>query len=156
MRRSGQPSLPSAMTCCFFASFKTLLMPTEPIRSRRNQCPGRRYPLAGFEVIIIGRFWVITEAWARERRNDESLCSDRSRNETQSLGTRRTRDGRRDCCRNYLANGYFGFGMVRGSWNVIPLCGVDSERGWVQTCCKMPQLHIIRCFTCVPLNSTAC
>ncbi|HYR82932.1 MAG TPA: hypothetical protein VE422_02525, partial [Terriglobia bacterium] len=47
---------------CFFASFKTLLMPTEPIRSRRNQCPGRRYPLAGFEVIIIGRFWVITEA----------------------------------------------------------------------------------------------
>src|SRR5207244_3717789 len=31
MRRNGQPSLPSAMTCCFFDSFKTLLMPTEPI-----------------------------------------------------------------------------------------------------------------------------
>jgi len=37
-------------------------MPTEPICSRRNQRPERRYPLAGFEVIIIGRFWVITEA----------------------------------------------------------------------------------------------
>jgi len=36
-------------------------MPTEPICSRRNQRPERRYPLAGFEVIIIGRFWVITE-----------------------------------------------------------------------------------------------
>jgi len=36
-------------------------MPTEPNCSRRNQRPERRYPLAGFEVIIIGRFWVITE-----------------------------------------------------------------------------------------------
>src|ERR1019366_5516697 len=31
MRRSDQPSRPRAKTCCFFSSFKTLAMPTEPI-----------------------------------------------------------------------------------------------------------------------------
>lgn len=34
MRRSVKPSLPSAMTCCFFSSFKTLLMSAERIRRR--------------------------------------------------------------------------------------------------------------------------
>src|SRR2546427_12401312 len=62
MRRSGQPSLPSAMTCCFFDSFKTLLMPTQPTRLHRDSMSGTSLPLAGFQVIIIGRFWVITEA----------------------------------------------------------------------------------------------
>lgn len=33
MRRKGHPSFPSAMTCCFFSSLKTLLMTTEPIRA---------------------------------------------------------------------------------------------------------------------------
>src|SRR5207247_6290499 len=61
MRRSGQPSLPSAMTCCFFDSFKTLLMPTQPTRLHRDSMSGTSLPLAGFQVIIIGRFWVITE-----------------------------------------------------------------------------------------------
>src|SRR5438093_5200092 len=46
MRRSVQPSFPSAITCCFFSSFKTLLMPTE--RIRRSQCPERWF--------IVGRF----------------------------------------------------------------------------------------------------
>jgi hypothetical protein len=47
MRRRDHPSRPSAMTCCFFSSLKTLLMPTEPIR-----------PLAGVNVsdFIVGRF----------------------------------------------------------------------------------------------------
>src|ERR1017187_115965 len=42
MRRSDQPSRPRAKTCCFFSSFKTLAMPTEPISLRRRQYP-RRY-----------------------------------------------------------------------------------------------------------------
>jgi hypothetical protein len=29
--------------------------------ARRSQCPGRYLSLAGFEVTIIGRFWVTTE-----------------------------------------------------------------------------------------------
>src|ERR1700680_4318582 len=33
MRRKDHPSFPSAMTCCFFSSLKTLLMPREPIRA---------------------------------------------------------------------------------------------------------------------------
>jgi hypothetical protein len=41
MRRSDQPSRPSAKTCCFFSSFKTLAMPTEPTSLRGIQCPGR-------------------------------------------------------------------------------------------------------------------
>ena len=47
MRRSDQPSRPRAKTCCFFSSFKTLAMPTEPTSLRGNQCPGRysRWPV---------------------------------------------------------------------------------------------------------------
>src|SRR5271155_915582 len=61
MRRSDQPSRPRAKTCCFFSSFKTLAMPTEPTSLRGIQCPGRLLSLAGFQVIISGRFWVIAE-----------------------------------------------------------------------------------------------
>src|ERR1039458_5516388 len=43
IRRSDHPSRPSAKTCCFFSSFKTLAMPTEPTSLRGNQCPGRRF-----------------------------------------------------------------------------------------------------------------
>jgi hypothetical protein len=47
MRRSDQPSRPRAKTCCFFSSFKTLAMPTEPTSLRGIQCPGRysRWPV---------------------------------------------------------------------------------------------------------------
>src|SRR4051812_49076190 len=58
MRRSDQPSRPRAKTCCFFSSFKTLAMPPEPTSLRGIQCPGRLLSLAGFQVIITGRFWV--------------------------------------------------------------------------------------------------
>jgi hypothetical protein len=34
-------------------------MPTEPIR--RNQRPERRLSLAGFQMIMIGRFWATAE-----------------------------------------------------------------------------------------------
>src|SRR5271166_1153318 len=59
--RSDHPSRPRAKTCCFFSSFKTLAMPTEPTSLRGIQCPGRLLSLAGFQVIITGRFWVIAE-----------------------------------------------------------------------------------------------
>src|SRR3954453_23215297 len=61
MRRSDHPSRPNAMICCFLSSFKTLLTITEGIPSRCNQCPERCLSLAGFQVIIHGRFWVFTE-----------------------------------------------------------------------------------------------
>jgi hypothetical protein len=53
MRRSDQPSRPRAKTCCFFSSFKTLAMPTEPTSLRGIQAS------AGFNVpdaTLVGRF----------------------------------------------------------------------------------------------------
>src|SRR5882724_195675 len=62
MRRKGHPSRPRAMTCCFFASLKTLLIPTKATALRRNQRPRASFSLAGFQVTLIGRFWVTAEA----------------------------------------------------------------------------------------------
>ena len=49
MRRKVHPSRPSAMTCCFFSSLKTLLIPTEATK-----------PLVGVNVpddsLLYGRF----------------------------------------------------------------------------------------------------
>ena len=60
MRRKGHPSFPSAMTCCFFSSLKTLLMPREPIRTPIGvNVPGSS--LAGFQVILISRIWATPE-----------------------------------------------------------------------------------------------
>jgi hypothetical protein len=56
MRRKGHPSFPSAMTCCFFSSLKTLLMLTEAI------CPLVRVNVPD---LIVGRFWVIPEVFVR-------------------------------------------------------------------------------------------
>src|SRR5450755_3205422 len=67
MRRKGHPSRPRTMTCCFFASLKTLLIPTKATALRRNQRPRASFPLAGFEVTLIGRFWVTPEGWRREQ-----------------------------------------------------------------------------------------
>jgi hypothetical protein len=60
MRRSDHPSRPSAMTCCFFSSLKTLLTLTEGNPHVMLNVLGST-PLAGFQVILIGRFWVIPE-----------------------------------------------------------------------------------------------
>jgi hypothetical protein len=62
MRRSDHPSRPRAKTCCFFASFKTLAMPTEPTSLREESMSRTLLSVAGFQVITIGRFWVIAEA----------------------------------------------------------------------------------------------
>src|SRR5271165_7498787 len=60
IRRSAQPSWPSAMTCFFFSSFKTLLTSTQG-----NPCVRvnvlTTFSLAGFQVTTIGRFWVTAE-----------------------------------------------------------------------------------------------
>src|ERR1700730_16440245 len=61
MRGSGHPSRPRAITCCFFASLKTLLIPTKATALRRNQRPRASFSLAGFQVTLIGRFWVTAE-----------------------------------------------------------------------------------------------
>ena len=50
------------MTCCFFSSFKTLLTSTEVIALTLGvnvlECG---LSLAGFQVILYGRFWVTPE-----------------------------------------------------------------------------------------------
>ena len=61
MRRSDHPNRPNAMTCCFFSSFKTLLTMTEGIASRRVNVLSEGLLVAGFQVIMSGRFWVFTE-----------------------------------------------------------------------------------------------
>src|SRR6266852_5095425 len=76
MRRSGHPSRPRAMTCCFFASLKTLLISTKATALRRNQRPRASSSLAGFEVTLIGRFWVTPEVlfgrgWELESQDTE-------------------------------------------------------------------------------------
>src|SRR5258706_9813015 len=58
--RKDHPSFPSAMTCCFFSSLKTLLMPREPISAPFGvNVPGSA--MAGFQVTLYGRFWVTPE-----------------------------------------------------------------------------------------------
>jgi hypothetical protein len=58
MRRSGHPSRPRAITCSFFrlaqdvAHIDEGYMPTPKSTSRAS------FPLAGFQVTLIGRFWV--------------------------------------------------------------------------------------------------
>src|SRR6185369_12385518 len=59
MRRNGQPSRPSAMTCCRFSSLKTLLTSMEGT-PHRFQCLVR-FLLAGFQASLIGRFWASPE-----------------------------------------------------------------------------------------------
>jgi len=71
MRRNGHPSRPKATTCCFFASLKTLLIPTKANALRRNQRPQASFSLAGFEVTLIGCFWVTAEV----RRPDTPLAT---------------------------------------------------------------------------------
>jgi len=39
-----------------------LLMPTKATALRRNQRPRASFSLAGFQVTLIGRFWVTAEA----------------------------------------------------------------------------------------------
>ena len=66
MRRSGHPSRPRAITCCRFASLKTLLMPTEattPPVGINVPDSYSRWPV--FQVTLIGRFCVTPEALPR-------------------------------------------------------------------------------------------
>ena len=63
MRLSDHPSRPSTSICSRLSSFKTFVIPAEgphgpPTRQTSRSCP----VMAGFQVIIGGRFWVITEA----------------------------------------------------------------------------------------------
>src|SRR5580704_11552288 len=68
MRRSGHPSRPRAMTCCFFASLKTLLISTKATCLTPKSTSRASFSLAGFQVTLIGRFWVTPEGikWANK------------------------------------------------------------------------------------------
>ncbi len=62
MRRRDHPSRPNAMTCCLFCSLKTLLTSSEGIAlALRVNVLDEGLSLAGFQVIMSGRFWVFTE-----------------------------------------------------------------------------------------------
>lgn len=52
---------PRAITCCRFSSLKTLLMPTKATVPTSESTSRALFSLAGFQVIIIGRFWVTAE-----------------------------------------------------------------------------------------------
>src|SRR5581483_12165815 len=85
MRRKGHPSRPRAMTCCFFASLKTLLIPTKATALRRNQRPRASFPLAGFEVTLIGRFWVAPEDMLKPGTDEDSSLDDKLKTWSGSL-----------------------------------------------------------------------
>jgi hypothetical protein len=61
MRLSCDPSRLRAITCCVFAPLKTLLIPTKATALRRRQHPRASFSSAGFEVTLIGRFWLTPE-----------------------------------------------------------------------------------------------
>src|SRR5712692_1058442 len=61
MRRRGHPSRPRAITCCFFASLKTLLISTKAKCLTPKSTSRASFSLAGFQVTLIGRFWVTPE-----------------------------------------------------------------------------------------------
>src|SRR5580693_6073211 len=63
MRRSGHPSRPRASTCCFLASFKTLLISTKATCLTPKSTSRASFSLAGFQVTLIGRFWVTPEVY---------------------------------------------------------------------------------------------
>ena len=67
MRRSDQPSRPSAMTCCFFSSLKTLLTLTEgnPPSGSMSWISLSRWPV--FRCPSYGRFWVSTEGCTKKQ-----------------------------------------------------------------------------------------
>src|SRR5208337_2092735 len=49
-------------TCCFFASLKTLLISTKATCLTPKSTSRATFSLAGFQVTLIGRFWVTPEA----------------------------------------------------------------------------------------------
>src|SRR5215472_12892250 len=62
--RRDHPSLPKAMICCFFSSFKTFAMSREATYPPAAVNVLRRVSsesMAAFQVFLYGRFWVITE-----------------------------------------------------------------------------------------------
>ena len=65
MRRRGHPSRPRAITCCFFASLKTLLISTKATCLTPKSTSRASFSLAGFQVTLIGRFCVTPEDQAK-------------------------------------------------------------------------------------------
>src|SRR5712691_4842354 len=89
MRRKGHPSRPRAMTCCFFASLKTLLIPTKATALRRNQRPRASFSLAGFQVTLIGRFWVTAEVESEDDPGQPGYDHEKSEGNSRQPGNHR-------------------------------------------------------------------
>jgi hypothetical protein len=66
MRRSGHPSRPRAITGCFFASFQTLLISTKATWLAPKSTSPASFSSAGFQVTLIGRFWVTLRVLAKQ------------------------------------------------------------------------------------------
>ena len=74
MRRNGHPSRPRAITCCRFASLKTLLISTKAKCLTPKSTSRASFSLAGFQLTLIGRFWVTPEGCARAYYADLVDC----------------------------------------------------------------------------------
>ena len=62
IRRSDQPSRPSARTDCLLSSFETLLIPSVDHVPTASSTSRRLLVVAGSQVSLSGRFWVSPEA----------------------------------------------------------------------------------------------
>ena len=76
------------MTCCFFSSFKTLLTSPRVIAlgSELTSWTVVYLSLAGFQVIINGRFWVITEVTVVDGNCTLDHCGMRKNNRAAGRG----------------------------------------------------------------------
>jgi hypothetical protein len=74
-RRKDHPSFPSAITCCFLSSLKTLLMPREPIRASLGvNVPD--FAMAGSRLTLYGRIWVIPEGTEGTGKLPSTQCTE--------------------------------------------------------------------------------
>ena len=126
MRRKDHPSFPSAITCCFLSSLKTLLMPREPIRALFGvNVPG--FALAGFQLTLHGRFWGTPEVihfCLRCRFLGEAPSSSMSAVSTDSMRIKRKSKftiTRMCWCQCWL-------GCTRRGWQAMPRWATPSPR----------------------------
>src|SRR6202167_4394613 len=96
MRRNDHPSRPNAMTCSRFSLLKTWLM-TKEAKCPRSGSVLSLPAMAGFHLIIDGRFWVIAEGAASpatRKLGGESSVSSTIRTLTSPPAQQHQRSGR--------------------------------------------------------------
>jgi hypothetical protein len=70
IRRRDHPSRPNAYDLLSLVPAQDIAHVDGGYSSRLDQCPGSACLLAGFQVIIIGRIWVIPEVKAHWTQSD--------------------------------------------------------------------------------------